>query len=158
MKGGLGLTLGGLCAVLIACAGPRASKSVEAPAAMAAETSPLGDSPRSQIDALDRQIDADLATLQLARPATPVGACVQPPCDPEPMATAAQPPQADPSCKPGASETCKDSCRLADSICTSADRICNIAAQLGGNDAYANGKCASGTASCDAARTRCCGC
>ncbi|MDQ3371015.1 MAG: hypothetical protein M3680_36820 [Myxococcota bacterium] len=157
MKGALGLSLGGLCAVLIACAGGARPRSAAAPGATP-ETSPLGDTPRSQIDALDRQIDEDLATLQLARPATPIGACVQPPCDPQPMATAAQPPQADPSCRPGPSELCKDSCRLADSICTSAARICDIAAQLGGNDAYANGKCASGTASCDAARTRCCGC
>jgi hypothetical protein len=55
-------------------------------------------------------------------------------------------------------ETCRDACRLSDSICDSSGRICRIAVDLGGGDAYANEKCAGGKASCEASRTKCCGC
>jgi hypothetical protein len=156
----LGLVAGALCAIAIACGG--AAKHAAAPAApeagMPAAAGPAGD-PRAELDALSRQIDADLAALGLPRPPVPATACIQPPCDAEAMSAGAAPAHAaDPACKPGGGETCRDACRLSDSICDSAGRICRIAADLGGGDAYANEKCASGKASCDASRTRCCGC
>lgn len=171
MKAVLGIVLGAGCAALIAC-GAGAQKPSPAQATsrgVSAEPTSAGatpsavlqtDAPRSEIDELDRRIDADLAKLRIARPPAPANSCVSPPCDPQTMSTAAgaanAPPEA--SCKPGRSDTCRDTCTLKDSICKSAGRICEIASQLGGNDSYANEKCASSSASCSAAKERCCGC
>ncbi|HSK05593.1 MAG TPA: hypothetical protein VK932_30305 [Kofleriaceae bacterium] len=156
----LGLVAGALCAIGIACGG--AARYAPAPAApeagMPAAAGPAGDA-RAELDALSRQIDADLAELGLPRPPAPATACIQPPCDAEAMSAGAAPAHtADPACKPGGGETCRDACRLSDSICDSSGRICRIATDLGGGDAYANEKCASGKASCEVSRTKCCGC
>jgi hypothetical protein len=149
----LGLCAGALCAIAIACGG--SAKSAMAPG----QTTAMPRAEIAEIDALSRQIDADLAALGLARPAAPAGACIRPPCGAEALSVAPRPAHTEePSCRPGAGETCRDTCRLSDSICDSAGRICRIAADLGGDDAYANERCAGGKASCDASRTRCCGC
>ncbi len=157
----LGLAAGALCAIAIACGG--SAKSSLAPAPTSAGRMPVAAGPeagpRAELDELSRRIDADLAAMGLPRPAAPATACIQPPCDAEAMSAGAAPAHtADPACKPAEGDVCRDSCRLSDSICDSSGRICRIAADLGGADAYANEKCASGKASCDASRTKCCGC
>jgi hypothetical protein len=148
-----------LCAIAIACGG---AKSAMAPGSTSAmpSTSPAGAAgPREEIDELSRKIDADLAAMGLERPAAPTAACVQPPCGAESLSAGTRPAHAaDPACRPGGGDVCRDSCRLSDSICDSSGRICRLATELGGGDAYANERCASGKASCDAARTKCCGC
>jgi len=99
-----------------------------------------------------------MMVLKEQRPAPPPTACVAN-CQSQQMtlATAATAPEA-PTCKPGKSDTCTQSCALKKSICENAGNICRIAAEIGGNDAYANEKCNSGAASCDAATKRCCNC
>ncbi|HEU0031332.1 MAG TPA: hypothetical protein VFQ53_11915 [Kofleriaceae bacterium] len=154
----IGIVLGCVCAVIVACGG--AAKKSAMPQSTGAAPPGMEAAPssrRSQIDDLAAQITSDLAKLNLApQPADP-NACITPPCGPETMSSPAAP-MSDATCKPGPSQTCKDSCMLADSICTNAGKICTIAQELGGNDAYANEKCGSGNASCRAARDRCCGC
>lgn len=153
----LGLAAGALCAIAIACGGARPAMAPPGPAAM--PSAPMPGAERAELDRLSAQIDADLAALGLERPAAPVAACVQPPCDAEALSAAPRPAHtAEPGCAPGAGDVCHDACRLSDSICDSSGRICRIASELGGGDAYANERCASGRASCDAARTKCCGC
>jgi len=154
----LGLLAGVLCAIAIACGG---AKSAMAPSTAAAPPTAAGGagSSRQEIDELARKIDADLDAMGIAPPAAPMSACVQPPCGAEALSGAPRPAHtAEPDCRPGGGDVCRDSCRLSDSICDSSGRICRIAGELGGGDAYANEKCASGRASCDAARTKCCGC
>lgn len=161
MRALLGLVLGALCAAAIACGGAQKSSYAPPGPVMATDAAPgpVAAGPRSELDELSRQIDADLATLGLSPQAAPANACIQPPCDAAALSTSgAVSHTGDPSCKPAPSETCQSSCKLSDSICSNAGRICKIAGDLGGADAYANGKCASGKASCDAARGRCCGC
>jgi hypothetical protein len=153
MRIALGLLIGAVLAVIVACGG--ASKKTAAPpqAVMPGpDASGMAASPRQpEIDALDAKIGEDLTKLNLPRPAAPAS--------PTAMAAGATPakPSADPTCKPAQSETCKDSCTLADSICDNAKKICDIATELG-NDAYANSKCSGGNSSCESARERCCGC
>lgn len=60
-------------------------------------------------------------------------------------------------CKPPASDKCRDSCTLGDSICDNAKKICDLAKSMPG-DAWAASKCDDGTKSCDAAHQRCCDC
>jgi len=146
--------LGAACAVAIACGGSKSAMRATpaAPAAMSPE--PAGGMPgdqRSQIEQLDAKITADLGTLKLERPTTP------PATSPEAMSAGGVAATADPTCKPPVTQTCSDSCKLADSICENAGRICGLAEDLG-NDRWAKEKCSSGTASCEAARKRCCGC
>jgi hypothetical protein len=146
-----GLLSGAVLAVIVACGAAKKS-AAPAPAAMPGpEASGMASPRQSELDALDAKIGEDLAKLNLPRPAAPAS--------PTAMATGPTPakPSADPTCKPAPSETCKDSCTLADSICDNAKKICDIATELG-NDAYANGKCSGGNSSCEAARERCCGC
>jgi hypothetical protein len=158
----LGLAAGVLCAIAIACGGAKRAMApgVTSTAMPASPGEPGGlGGPREEIDELARKIDADLATLGLPRPAAPMAACIQPPCGADALSAGTRPGHAaDPDCRPGGGDVCGDSCRLSDSICDSSGRICRIATELGGGDAYANEKCASGKASCDAARTKCCGC
>lgn len=156
----LGLAAGALCAIAFACGG---AKSAMAP--KSSSPSPMPERAEGmhggheEIDELSRRIDADLASMGLQRPAVPLAACIQPPCAAEALSAGMRPGYGvEPDCKPGAGDTCRDSCRLSDSICDSSGRICRIATELGGGDAYANERCASGKASCDEARTRCCGC
>ncbi len=154
MKTILGLLLGAGCAAIIACSGAMSQKSA-APMPASQTMSPRTDTTtHDSIAQLDHAIESELAQLDIKRPASPPTACV----------TCAQPasvpvkPTATNTCHPGPSDKCKDSCRLADSICENAGKICELATQLGGDDAYANGKCDSGKASCEAAGPACCGC
>jgi len=148
----LGLGLG---VWLVACGGGRATKASTAPAAPAASeaTAPTG-RPTDEIDALDQQIELDLARLGL-----------EPPSDVEivqMMTSSSTPalPDAALASTCGTAptgDTCSDVCALGDSICGNARRICDLAAQLAGDD-HAAQRCAGGKASCDRARTRCCAC
>jgi len=148
----------GACAALVACGANRSTAPAAPTTAMPEATAPgMTLDPRAQIEALDREIDAGLAELNVS---PPVPACVAAAtCSqlaPEPMAT--QPAVQDPACQPGSSDVCTDTCTLSGSICENAKRICELARDLGGTDAYANEKCAKGNASCEAARERCCSC
>jgi hypothetical protein len=130
-----------------------------APGSTAAMPSPMPGDRRAELDELSSKIDTDLGAMGIARPTAPVAACIQPPCSAEALGAGVRPAYAaEPTCQPGGGDVCRDTCQLSDSICDSSGRICRIATELGGGDAYANEKCASGKASCDAARTRCCGC
>lgn len=147
-----GIALG----VIVACGGSKSAyrgAEAPAPAATMPGTSGAGNDgdPRAQINQLDAQITADLEKLALPRPTAP------PLTPPEAMSAGGVQATSDPSCKAPLTPTCGDSCKLADSICENAGRICGLAGQLG-NDAWANEKCSSGTASCEAARKRCCNC
>lgn len=145
----LGLAFG----VVVACGGSKSAlRTSAAPSAMPGEPpgGATGD-PRAQINQLDAQITADLEKLQLPRPTA------APATSPQAMSAGGIQATNDPTCKAPVSETCTDSCKLADSICDNAGRICGLASQLG-DDAWANEKCSSGTASCEAARKRCCDC
>jgi hypothetical protein len=149
MKGMVGVVVGALLALAIACGG--GSKGT-------ADMSPKP-RPQTEIDRLDQAIDADMAKLGEPRPAPPVAACVQN-CA-QAMAGGAQSAKAPDdaaTCPPPKSDTCTSSCDLKKSICENASRICSIAADLGGDDGYANDKCNRGLASCDAAKKRCCSC
>ena len=140
--------------MILVCCASSANKmsSARAPGA----TSNQDQTAHTRIAELDEAIRTELATLNLPYPAIQPPACSQPPCA-EPMAAPVKP-TADPTCKPGPSDKCKDSCRFADSICDNAGKICEIAAQLGGNDPYANEKCGTGKASCETAGSACCSC
>lgn len=149
------LFLGIAVAGLVACGA--ASKST-APSPAVARTpiaaGPAQDPRAGEIEKLAAAIDADLAKLQLPRPAPPTAGTSAMSAVSEADIVA---PSADPACHPGPSDTCEDVCGLGESICKNAKRICEIASELAG-DAWAAEKCASGKASCDAARERCCGC
>ncbi|MEJ7597601.1 MAG: hypothetical protein WKG01_06800 [Kofleriaceae bacterium] len=145
-----GLGLGLTCAIVISCGGAkRATQSPTTPGASAPESMRNPRETRAQIEALDGKIAADLETLQLARPTAP------PTTGPDAMAAGGM--ARDPSCKAPATQTCTDSCQLADSICDNAGKICSLAKELE-PDPWASDKCSSATASCEAARTRCCSC
>ena len=152
----LGLGLGLLLAFAIACGGAKSAQ-------MKPEPPPPGGGgmhgdPRAEIDRLDGEITATMEKLGEARPDPAAGACVDN-CGAQAMSGAATTAIAqDPMCKPASSTTCTESCNLKSSICTNAAKICEIAGKLGGADSYANDKCNRGTASCDAAKKRCCNC
>jgi hypothetical protein len=94
-----------------------------------------------------------MARLGLEPPVSPLSGT-----EPTPAAAAdLVKPSEDPSCKPAARDTCKDSCTLGDSICGNAKRICDLAAELPA-DRWAADKCTTATSSCTAAHDRCCGC
>ncbi len=111
---------------------------------------------RAEIDKLDQDITAKMAKLSEPRPAAPLQG--EPASDPVRMATQANAPDDPNMCKPAKTATCTESCELKTSICDNAARICTIANNLGGADSYANEKCSSGSASCEAAKKRCCSC
>lgn len=150
----LSLVFGIALGVIVACGGSKSAykgAAEPAPAAASPGGDGMGNDPRAQINQLDAQITADLEKLELPRPTTP------PMTPPEAMSAGGVQATNDPTCKAPMTPTCGDSCKLADSICENAGRICGLAGQLG-NDAWANEKCSSGTASCEAARKRCCNC
>jgi hypothetical protein len=140
------------CIALAACAAaPRPGKAVEAPPrAVDAGGGALPPSKQDQIKQLEQAIAADSATLELAEPAAADYLNMQP------VPMGAPPPEQLPNCKPGKSETCTTSCTLSTSICTNADKICKLAIDI--NDDWARGKCAKANKSCEASRTKCCGC
>ncbi|HEY5920465.1 MAG TPA: hypothetical protein VIV11_02285 [Kofleriaceae bacterium] len=142
------------CIVLASCAAQRKSAAPQASQSEAGvnagAASPLPETPRDQIIELDAKIAADLGQLQLAEPAQA-----------DFLTTSAQPmgaiPSAqDPKCKPAKNETCDTSCTLSDSICKNADHICRLAVEM--NDDWARGRCAKANKSCEASKTKCCGC
>ena len=148
MRIAAGLLLGVTIAFAIACGA--ASKSASPPAAVpGAEPRAMQSPQREEIERLNREIEDSIAKLAIG-PRVPG-------TDMNPASANVVTPSADPTCKAGTSETCKDICTLGESICKNAKRICEIATELG-NDDWANGKCADGVASCDAARKRCCDC
>ena len=153
-----GIVLGGLLAGMIACGGSAKSSMKAMPAPTSADAGGMAQADRHQeIENFDREISDEMAKLGLTRPPAPPATCTSD-CA-QAMSTAAQgTTQETADCKPAKSTTCTESCTLKGSICENAGRICNIAAQLGGGDAWANDKCNSGTASCDAAKKRCCEC
>ena len=150
MRIAVGLLLGMMIAFAIACGAAARSKSAS-PAVAPASTDPMGAmSPqREEIERLNREIEDSIAKLSIERGA--------PMADMNPASANIVTPSGDPTCKPAASDSCKDVCTLGESICKNAKRICEIATEMG-NDEWANGKCADGVASCDAARKRCCDC
>ena len=138
------------CAAIAACGAKQKSAAPAAPEATSAP-SVMPASPRDQILELDDLIAADRAKLALDEPTDAMvqGAPAQP--------LGAMPSSADPKCRPAASETCKTSCTLSDSICSNADKICRLAQDMAG-DAWAQNKCAKANQTCEASRTKCCGC
>ena len=157
-----GIALGAAAAALVACASAGKQRMVSAPPsaadAGAGATMPGGSSEHAEIAQLDQAITDELTKRGLAVPAE---STCGPACDMTAIAMDSKPVTQDPrmqSCKPGASDTCQDSCTLSDSICNNADRICTIAHQLGDRDAYANDKCVRGSQSCQASKQRCCSC
>ena len=152
MRGVAGIFVGALCAAAIACSASHKSAAV---APVQPEQHPMGGSAgdaHSQIEQLASQIDAQRA--QMALPEPPHVATMS--AHATPMSNTPNS-RTDNQCHPGTSDTCQDSCKLADSICESAQKICNLAQQLPG-DAWASGKCESGKSTCDAAHQKCCGC
>ena len=157
-----GIALGAAAAALVACAAAGSKQMVQAPptagAADAGAVMPSGSAEHTEIAQLDQAITDELTKRGLAVPAD---ATCGARCDMAAIAMDSKPVTSDPrmqSCKPGASDTCQDSCTLSDSICKNADRICTIAHQLGDRDAYANDKCVRGSQSCQASKQRCCSC
>jgi hypothetical protein len=138
-----GLVGGAVLAMVIACSAARPMQAMapreDRPAAGTAAVPAMA--PRqdvhAEIDALDRDLAARRAGMGL--PETPA----------EAMAVPA-------ACAP-AGGACRDVCTVAEAICDDAARICELAKQLPG-DAWASGRCDAGTATCAAARARCCGC
>ena len=140
MKGLVGLALGACCGIVIACAADR--KQTMAPASSSvAPQSPEDD----QIRQLAAEIDRQRTTMGLPEQHGAAAAM--------PMATAGS----DGTCHPVETDICKQTCTLSDSICSNAKKICSIAAQLP-NDSWATQKCSDASATCDAARRRCCEC
>jgi hypothetical protein len=143
-----------LCCIAIAscAAGAKKAAMSEAPPAATHESSPvMAADPHAQIEQLEAEIETSRNQLQLPEP--PPQAIQSAPTQPMGAMTAAQ----DPKCKPAATDTCKTSCTLSDSICGNADKICNLAKQLPGDNWAAN-KCAKANTTCESSRTKCCGC
>ncbi len=158
------LAIGLLIAAFMACGGamaPRAVAPSAVPGSDAAGAPVMPSDPRDrQIQQLSEEIDAKLGELGISKPPPSVAAtCVGPSCaqPTAPEAPVSPPPSTDTTCTHGPSQTCTDTCTLADSICTNAKKICEISQELPG-DTWAQGKCNDGRASCKAARDRCCGC
>jgi hypothetical protein len=158
MRSTIGLVLGALLATLLACGAgaPKAVTTAPPPQAVPDSGAGGGALPdlKAEIAQAEQQILADLQALQLSPPpALAPGTAVTA------MSATPTPPTTDPACVRSERDTCKTSCQLADSICNNASKICKIANDsLGGTDGWANGKCTSGNASCESARTKCCGC
>lgn len=159
MKAFGGLLVGACLALVVACAAGKSSMSAPQ-AAPTAEAMPAGGgagNARDQIVVLETQIDAEMTQLGLnptPQPVCPDGTCSASAAEPMTVTPSAQ----DTTCKPGKSDTCTQACTLSDSICDNAGKICELAKELGGDDSFANKTCTRGKASCQASRTRCCGC
>ena len=145
LSGLAGVVAGACGAVAIAaCATARAPASSAGPAPAVA----TGTDGRSEIQRLDRELAAARDKLGLPEPLD-LGS--------GPASPLAVPPQPESTCHPATTDTCSDTCTLADAICTDAGRICALAKQLP-DDPWAAGRCTSGDQSCVAAHARCCGC
>ncbi len=158
-----GLVAGACMASLLACAAGSSQKVSSSPSVSAAGEPAPGSSPqRAEIARLDAAIDTELAKRNQPPAAAPscsgIGLGCTGAADTAMSMGVTPDVRRDPTCKPGPSDTCQDSCTLSDSICSNAGKICSIAKQLGDSDAWANEKCAKGTDSCKRAETRCCSC
>lgn len=156
---GVRLALAAACLAAIACAagGAKSSAPPAAPAASAMPSAASGDAqaePRAEIEALDRDITAELARAQIPPPPTTCSGATCASQRSEPFST---PTASDPTCHPAASDHCSDVCTLSTSICTNQQRICELAQQLPGDD-WAAGTCTRARASCQAAHDACCRC
>jgi hypothetical protein len=140
VKGIVGLVAGACMALAIACA------ASQAPMAVTPQMAPASGSSHDQIQELANQLDAKRVELKLPEQhgivnnATPMGTTPDVP-----------------ACARAQSDTCTQTCTLADSICDNSKKICELADQLAG-DAWAAQKCADGNATCAAATKRCCEC
>ena len=134
--------------LLGACASAHRQSAVQPAAAPPGQTMPAGGDPRSQIEQLSQQIDAQRQQMALAPSAHATSMSSAPIA---PLSTE------DATCKPAPTQTCTDSCRLSDSICDSAKKICDLAKGMPG-DAWADGKCNDAKQTCSDAHTKCCGC
>ncbi len=158
-----GLVAGVCAAALIACAAGSSHQATSAPMAGAASEPGAGATPeRLEIARLDAAIDAELGKRNQPPAPAPVCSGVGLGCagaaDTATSMGVTPKVQRDPTCKPGPSDTCQDTCTLSDSICSNAGKICSIAKQLGDADAWANEKCAKGTDTCKRAEQACCSC
>lgn len=138
---------------IVACGAAPKQSMTAAPGQARPDVAPVpGRNPT--IEKAEAAIEAAMQKLELEHVRDAVPACAQPPCGADGMHVK---PSTDPKCVHGTSQTCTDTCTLADSICENAETICKIAKELG-NDAWANGKCAGAETSCEKARGKCCGC
>lgn len=152
---GVRLALASACLAAIACAagGAKSSAPPAAPAASAMPSTAPGD-PHAEIEALDRDITAELARAQIPPPPTTCSGATCASQMSEPFST---PTASDPTCHPAASDHCSDVCTLSTSICNNQQRICELAQQLPGDD-WAAATCTRARASCQAAHDACCRC
>lgn len=145
-------------AAIVACGGG-SYKTAAAPTT-AGPVPGVASDPKARITELDSKINTEFAKLEAgprpdAPPSIAATLCPAPPC--AKVETLAVKPSDDPTCTHGDSQTCKDTCQIADAICDAATKICGIASEMN-NDAWANEKCSSGNASCEKSRGKCCGC
>lgn len=153
------LGVGVAIAAIVACGGAKSAMRAPASASPDAGLAMNPDDPKARIAKLDESITTEFAKLELGlRPeAPPVAAnlCPEPPC--AKTESLAVKPSDDKSCIKGESQICKDTCQIADAICGAATTICEIADSMK-TDTWAAEKCASGNASCEKSRGKCCGC
>ena len=140
----------GACAGVVACGGAKAPMKMEQTSGAKPPPPPPGGGAHGQIEQLEAEIAASRTQLELAEPTDPELQGV--PAEPLSKPPALQ----DPQCKPAKTETCTTSCTLSDSICGNAEKICKLAVQI--NDDWARGRCAKANKTCEASRTKCCGC
>ncbi len=153
------LGVGVAIAAIVACGGG-SYKTATAPPTAGPSVPGMASDPKARITELDSKINTEFAKLQAGprpdlAPSVAANLCPAPPCTT--AETLAVKPSDDPTCTHGDSQTCKDTCQIADAICDAATKICGIAAEMN-NDAWATEKCASGNASCEKSRGKCCGC
>lgn len=155
----LGLVLATSLGALVACgaakqpsASPMTSRAADRSPAGSSPAESMGRDPRSEIEELSANVDAQRTELGLAEPA-PMAAGAEPAT---PMAT--YPLSTDASCKPAKTERCQGSCKISDSICTNASRICELAKDLAADGGWAATKCARANQTCQAAHDSCCSC
>jgi hypothetical protein len=148
----LGLVVGMLIALVIACGGAKSAAPVTGTMPPRVpdhvQTMP-GENP--EIAQLMADINRDLDQLQLEHVRPSEGTQMRT------MSAGVEDPTASPTCPKPSTQTCKTNCDLTRSICDNARKICDIADGLK-NDAWANGKCTDGKTSCDTAGKKCCGC
>jgi hypothetical protein len=158
MRGaGPGLIAGACCAALLACASGAKYSTVPPTASDAGSPGVMQPPGHEEITRLEAEIDAELTkhSLPAAAPPSCSGASCLSASAAVPMGSMKR--VEGPSCKAPVNDTCKDSCTMADSICSNAERICVIAKQLD-NDAWANEKCVKGSESCTQSNKLCCSC
>jgi hypothetical protein len=155
MKGSLGLVLGTLCAIVIACSASHkeATMAPAVPPQQRSQEFPRPNGPEAdQIEQLSHEIDTQREQMNLPEPAH-TNSCANCARNPTEAMAAGQPSE----CHRSESDTCKQTCTLSDAICGNAKKICDLANQLAG-DQWATKKCSDGIDTCNAAKQRCCTC